>query len=127
MKKGLILLSTIALSFFIAHNANAAAYTQDGTTFEVEVDTANVSGAGGAGSTITFAASSQVTITGVSEAQVYAHGAHNLNAAGKKNGRQFAMHSDRAKVYWQDIETAANVEAVDNTDFATEFSGWEAQ
>lgn len=103
MKKTLITLAAIAFSFVAVSNASAAAYDQDTDTFVVTVIGTNVNNA----PNIVFGASSQVIVDGESEATAFAHAAYHKQVEDKKNGRQFAMHSDVSTLYWLDISAEA--------------------
>lgn len=111
----------IALGLFVcalsANNADAAALTQTGGAGStVNVDAAGVNGA----QDINFNPSSNVLMTGVSEANIWKVVSHHTQANTKANGQQYGMHSDSNAMWFQDISGTTGAASIsDTTDFAS--------
>lgn len=123
MKKRLITLSAIALSIFLAYNVNAAdvTYTQGtgDTANIITIPTTDVAEVGD----VTFQASAQVQMSGMSSPTAFAHAAYHSQVLAKTKGREFGMGSDSASVFWRDISadgaTATTVAATSSDDVFT--------
>jgi hypothetical protein len=127
MKKIISLTCGLALCSYLVSPVFAANYTVDGETGRVTVET----GATDATVDLTFDPSTNVIMTGASEASAFAHGAYHQAVENKDSGKQFAMASDSSAVYFLDISpdgvaTAEDLMGVTNAAdlIATDSANW---
>jgi hypothetical protein len=101
MKKKLIYIAALSFGLFIANNAMSADFSVDGTSGVVSM----AQGTGNNGPAFAFTPSTNVTMTGGTQAagEGFAIAAHHSSVFKKNSGKMFGMASDSPAMYWFDI------------------------
>jgi hypothetical protein len=123
MKKLLLIAAGILLCASPAHNVFAADLDQDDAGETVTVDASTVPGA----QDIEFNPSTNVVMTGASEATSFAIGAYHEQALNKTAGQSYGMAADTNSIFFQDLSPAGTGDGTVTGTNASEFTtanGW---